>query len=137
LRFRKERQFDWMRLDMALKKSSSIHLGPKKSLHFLMHWMSVKLPDNFQICEHSWPCLFHIKFNVKNQYLVKNSWFFSNFFQNECKFTVPLKVVLNTNKPHNPICLVCPVQKYSYSITIFEKFPYANVSIYIRQLSWF
>jgi hypothetical protein len=25
-----------------------------------MHWMSVKLPDNFQIHEHSWPCLFHI-----------------------------------------------------------------------------
>jgi hypothetical protein len=22
----------------------------------LMHWMSVKLPDNFQIREHSWPC---------------------------------------------------------------------------------
>ena len=22
---------------------------PKKSRHFLMHWMSVKLPDNFQI----------------------------------------------------------------------------------------
>jgi hypothetical protein len=25
-----------------------------------MHWMSVKLPDSFQIREHSWPCLFHI-----------------------------------------------------------------------------
>ena len=33
----------------------------KKSRHFLMHWMSVKLPDNFQMREHSWPCLFHIK----------------------------------------------------------------------------
>ena len=21
-----------------------------------MHWMSVKLPDNFQMREHSWPC---------------------------------------------------------------------------------
>ena len=29
----------------------------------LMHWMSVKLPDNFQIREHSWPCLFHIDNN--------------------------------------------------------------------------
>jgi hypothetical protein len=28
-----------------------------------MHWMSVKLADNFQIREHSWPCLFHIKVN--------------------------------------------------------------------------
>jgi hypothetical protein len=25
-----------------------------------MHWMSVKLADNFQVREHSWPCLFHI-----------------------------------------------------------------------------
>ena len=25
-----------------------------------MHWMSVKLPDNFPIREHSWPCRFHI-----------------------------------------------------------------------------
>jgi hypothetical protein len=33
---------------------------PKKSRHFLMHWMSVKLPDNFQMREHSWPCRFHI-----------------------------------------------------------------------------
>jgi hypothetical protein len=28
-----------------------------------MHWMSVKLPDNFQMREHSWPCRFHIKVN--------------------------------------------------------------------------
>ena len=27
-----------------------------------MHWMSVKLPDNFQMREHSWPCRFHIIF---------------------------------------------------------------------------
>ena len=26
-----------------------------------MDWTSVKLPDNFQIREHSRPCLFHIK----------------------------------------------------------------------------
>jgi hypothetical protein len=25
-----------------------------------MHWMNVKLADNFQIREYSWPCLFHI-----------------------------------------------------------------------------
>jgi hypothetical protein len=29
-------------------------------VHFLMYWMSVKLPDNFQMREHSWPCRFHI-----------------------------------------------------------------------------
>jgi hypothetical protein len=34
------------------------HLEPKKSRHFLMHWMNVKLPDNFQMREHSWPCRF-------------------------------------------------------------------------------
>jgi hypothetical protein len=33
---------------------------PKKSQHFLLHWMSVKLPDNFQMREHSWACRFHI-----------------------------------------------------------------------------
>jgi hypothetical protein len=27
-----------------------------------MHWMSVKLGDNFQFREHSWPCLFHITY---------------------------------------------------------------------------
>jgi hypothetical protein len=46
-------------------KSSPIYLGPKKSRHFLMHWMSVKLPDNFQMCEHSWPCRFHINVKIK------------------------------------------------------------------------
>jgi hypothetical protein len=28
------------------------------AVEILMHWMSVKLADNFQIREHSWPCLF-------------------------------------------------------------------------------
>jgi hypothetical protein len=36
---------------------------PKKSRHFLLHWMSVKLTDNFQMREHSWPCRFHIIFS--------------------------------------------------------------------------
>ena len=44
------------------KKSSPNISRPKKSWHFLMHWMSVKLPDNFQMCEHSWPCRFHINY---------------------------------------------------------------------------
>ena len=30
-----------------------------------MHWVRVKLPDNFQIREHSWPCLFHITVDIK------------------------------------------------------------------------
>ena len=50
-----------MTLDSALKKVVPDISQPKKSRPFLMHWMSVKLPDNFQIREHSWPCLFHIK----------------------------------------------------------------------------
>ena len=51
-----------MRLDSALKKKSSpIYLGPRNLHTILMHWMSVKLADNFQIRKHSWPCLFHIK----------------------------------------------------------------------------
>jgi hypothetical protein len=60
LRFRKERQFDWMRLDSALRKVVPDISRPKKSRHVFMHWMSVNLPDNFQIREHSLPCLFHI-----------------------------------------------------------------------------
>ena len=46
---------------MRLKKVVPDISRPKKSRHFLMHRMSLKLLDNFQICEHSWPCLFHIK----------------------------------------------------------------------------
>jgi len=49
--------------------------GPKKSRpcpdisrHFLMDWMSVKLPDNFQIREHSRPSLFHIKTGNASEY---------------------------------------------------------------------
>jgi hypothetical protein len=38
-----------MRLDLTLKKSSPIYLGPKNLDTILMHWMSVKLADNFQI----------------------------------------------------------------------------------------
>jgi hypothetical protein len=49
-----------MRLDSDLKKVVPNISRPKKSRHFLMHWMSVKLPDNFQMREHSWSCRFHI-----------------------------------------------------------------------------
>ena len=42
------------------KKSRPQYISAKKSRHFLMQWMSVKLPDNFQMREHSWPCRFHI-----------------------------------------------------------------------------
>jgi hypothetical protein len=42
----------------ALEKSSPIYLGSINFDTILMHWMSVKLADNFQIREHSWPCLF-------------------------------------------------------------------------------
>jgi len=33
-----------------------------------MHWTSVKLADNFQIREHSWPCLFHISHMTLDNY---------------------------------------------------------------------
>jgi hypothetical protein len=40
---------------------------PKSIDTILMHWMSVKSADNFQIHEHSWPRLFHINpFPKKN-----------------------------------------------------------------------
>jgi hypothetical protein len=68
---RPEHQF-YIRPD--LRKAASIKaesttaesvIRPKKLVrHFLMHWMSVKLPDNFQMREHSWPCRFHIKCNL-------------------------------------------------------------------------
>ena len=44
-----------MRLDSALNKVVPNISRPKKSRHFLM-----KLSDNFQMSEHSWPCRFHI-----------------------------------------------------------------------------
>ena len=49
-----------MRLDSTLKKVVPDISRPKKSRHFLILWMSVKLPDNFQIREHSWLWRFHI-----------------------------------------------------------------------------
>ena len=42
------------------KKSSPIYLDQKNVDTILMQWMSMKLEYNFQIREHSWPCLFHI-----------------------------------------------------------------------------
>jgi hypothetical protein len=53
-------------------KSSPNNISrPKKSWHFLMHWTSVKLPDNFQMREHSWPCRFHINKRLNK---FKNKW---------------------------------------------------------------
>ena len=46
-----------MRLDSTLKNVVPNISRPKKSRHFLM-----KLPDNFQMREHSRPCRFHIIF---------------------------------------------------------------------------
>jgi hypothetical protein len=72
-----------MRLDSALKKVVPDISRPKKSRHFLMHWMSVKLPDNFQIREHSWPCLFPINLNLTSLS------FCSQLFQrNGCKYKI-------------------------------------------------
>ena len=95
MRFRKERQFDWMRLDSTLKKSRPRYISAQKI--FLMQWMSMKLRDNFQIHEHSWSCLFHIidtrscelqnipsqikndNFTVKLSFLISLSLYFAPF----------------------------------------------------------
>jgi hypothetical protein len=45
------------------KKSRPQYISAQKFRHVLMHWMSVKLPDNFQMRELSWPCRFHINDN--------------------------------------------------------------------------
>ena len=42
------------------KKVVSDISRPKNINAILMHWMSVKSEDNFQIREYSWPHLFHI-----------------------------------------------------------------------------
>jgi hypothetical protein len=36
-----------------------------------MHWMSVKLPDNFEMRQHSWPCRFHINNNIGKYLLTR------------------------------------------------------------------
>ena len=36
-----------------------------------MHWISVKLPDNFQMRELSWPCRFHINNNNYHYFFFK------------------------------------------------------------------
>ena len=67
------------------KRSSPIYLGPKNLDTILMYWMSVKLADNFQIREHSWPCLFHIinvLVNLSIPVILMVIFFFS---QSECK----------------------------------------------------
>jgi hypothetical protein len=67
------------------KRSSPIYLG-SKILNSLMHWMSVNLPDNFQMREHSWPCWFHI-----------NIW--------------PILLLLSLiSKGKNPSCWCCVIE---------------------------
>jgi hypothetical protein len=39
-----------------------------------MHWMKVKLPDNFQMREHSWPCRFHIKDERKSDKILRQDF---------------------------------------------------------------
>jgi hypothetical protein len=53
--------YSWTRFGPKTKKKSSpIYLGPKHVDTIFMQWMSVKLADNFQIREHSWPCLLQL-----------------------------------------------------------------------------
>jgi hypothetical protein len=81
--------------DSALKKVVPNISRPKKPRHFLMHWMRVKLPDNFQMREHSWPCRFHIiliqsrksfrRYNFKFKIsLTLNEWNLWTFFNKWC-----------------------------------------------------
>jgi hypothetical protein len=53
-----------MRLDSALKISRPQYISAQK----ISTLFDAKLPDNFQMCEHSWPCTcrFHITFTLCN-----------------------------------------------------------------------
>ena len=54
---------------------------PKNLDTILMHWMSMKLADNFQIHKNSWPCLFHIICERSELFMVKNVYLgFSDIF---------------------------------------------------------
>ena len=77
MRFRKERQLDWMRLDSALKKNLSPYISAQTILTVfdaLDECEKLKLPDNVQMHEHSWPCQFHIIICGKHPY--DNLWLF-------------------------------------------------------------
>jgi hypothetical protein len=56
--------------------------------HFLM-----KLPDNFQMREHSWPCRFHITFN----YHCGQTIFFVTIEYNNTLYNYPLWILLIDN----------------------------------------
>ena len=55
-----------------------------------MHWMSVKLPDIFQMREHSWPCRFHIKVN---ELVIDSTITKSCTFYDVCLFFSSLSIV--------------------------------------------
>jgi hypothetical protein len=60
-RLRKDAQSSGTRgLDSVLTKVTPDISRTKNVDTMLMQLMNVKLADNFQIREHSWPCLFHI-----------------------------------------------------------------------------
>ena len=68
-----------MRLDSALKEVVPNISRPKKSRHFLM-----KLPDNFQMREHSWPCRFHIILWCFIQMYM--FWYYFGYVYNWCSY---------------------------------------------------
>jgi hypothetical protein len=75
-RSRKEREFDWMRQVSTLKKVVPTYLGPKNIDTILMHWMSVKSADNFQIREHS--CVFFLYLLLSASWNANDlSWYIS------------------------------------------------------------
>ena len=80
-----------MRLDSALKKIVPNISRPKKSRHFLTHWMSVKLPDNFQMREHSWPCRFHIRLYLDSE---TSSEYCESLIQSYRSLNAPCRLII-------------------------------------------
>ena len=110
-----------MRLDLTLSKSSPIYLGPKNLITILMHWISVKLADNFEIREHSWPCMFHIKWGQSRQ---QNPTFVSWLIQKKSGKTpletIPLYINLTALGRHIAEMPVAMINRKIYQIAVLK-----------------
>jgi hypothetical protein len=99
LRFRKERQFDWMRLDSALKKKSSpIYLGPKYLDTFWFTGWAWNCQIIFRFAtNHGRACFIlyrMFKFDKKTNYVIKSRLLF-NFYKAKC----PLRFFVHKECP--------------------------------------
>jgi hypothetical protein len=61
----------------------------------LMHWMSVKLPDNFQMREHSWPCRFHINLLILSSTFLRAEF---SLIQSRCRSFIRVIVPYEISK---------------------------------------